>query len=618
MSLSFPAPLASWTPWLSWFSPELQTQLAPMMLRLHNWLGGVERTNAHTGHEPDGLDDLRRRGAYHRLLSSEWLLADELPDEFMRRAVSGEHLFLSPRRRAPLKGQLFVALFDAGPLQLGAPRLAHVAMWILLARRAAQADGRLLWGIQQQPGQWYESLQASDLMAMLKARSFDAAQDAHRQQWQNHIGELAAAPQEVWLLGASCDLASKHPQASTHLLGLSRSLSAQALTVDLVQAGNRRGLELALPDADVASHLLKGLFIAPPRTDVHQRIAHGVALRRPVLADNGSKAALQMLDRGGLLVVHIPTMVQSKANKFTVMQWPAGTEPLAVTYSGKRLTALHSQSSLLRVWHGPEFGLMERPDRTVFDAPPSTATCLPAALLHSGKQHQYVVLDKSGRLLRWSKAADHRERAGFERVDEQVLGLWQLDNRTILYIAKYAGWLWVRQCSIHAATSNAQPLCTADGDAVFFGGADLWRADVGVCAVRTQSTPNEHWCLNVPLGLPAARTRVAGPLGSQSMAFRAVDIALSGGWQGIGVSRADSAEHRYALLALDKERTGLHAHDGQRSTLLYTAPSRIVSTTVCPRSGVVAMLTDNREFIAFGAAECALRLIMQWGPEARV
>ncbi len=32
-----------------------------------------------------------------------------------------------------------VALFDAGPAQLGEPRLAHLALFILLARRAELA-----------------------------------------------------------------------------------------------------------------------------------------------------------------------------------------------------------------------------------------------------------------------------------------------------------------------------------------------------------------------------------------------------------------------------------------------------------------------------------------------
>ncbi len=43
---------------------------------------------------PDGYDGIGRRGSYDRLLASEWLIHDELPDEFLRRVVSGEHAFL--------------------------------------------------------------------------------------------------------------------------------------------------------------------------------------------------------------------------------------------------------------------------------------------------------------------------------------------------------------------------------------------------------------------------------------------------------------------------------------------------------------------------------------------
>ena len=39
-----------------------------------------------------------------------------------------------------------VLLFDTGPLQLGAPRLAHLALWIAHTRRAELVGARLLWG----------------------------------------------------------------------------------------------------------------------------------------------------------------------------------------------------------------------------------------------------------------------------------------------------------------------------------------------------------------------------------------------------------------------------------------------------------------------------------------
>ena len=134
--MQLPDALQPWRPWLGWFTPDLAAELGQLVGRLHPLLGRFRNGSLHGDPEPDGLDDLRQRGSYERLLNSEWLLAGDLPDEFLRRAASGEHLFLAPRPRASQVDRFIVALFDAGPWQLGAPRLAQMAMWILLARRA--------------------------------------------------------------------------------------------------------------------------------------------------------------------------------------------------------------------------------------------------------------------------------------------------------------------------------------------------------------------------------------------------------------------------------------------------------------------------------------------------
>ncbi|VEB43510.1 Uncharacterised protein [Chromobacterium violaceum] len=110
-----------WHDCLNGFSAELATELGELLRRLAPALG--VHHDASRGNElaAQGLDDLRRRGSYQRLLASEWLLADEVPDEFLRRAASGEHLFLSPAPRERQADRRIVALFHAGSWQLGAP-----------------------------------------------------------------------------------------------------------------------------------------------------------------------------------------------------------------------------------------------------------------------------------------------------------------------------------------------------------------------------------------------------------------------------------------------------------------------------------------------------------------
>lgn len=251
-----PPELSPWTPWLSWFSPTLRAPLGELMLRLHTLMDMPSR-NGHRGdQELAGLSDLRTRGTYERLLATEWLLAEELPDEFLRRAVNAEHLFLAPLRRVQPRSRLFVALFDAGPMQLGAPRLAHVASWLLLARRAAQAGGRLCWGVQQLPGSLHEAAQPSDLKTLLQSRTFDGLQPAHHRQWQAFVDEQAEKPQEVWLVGATSDeqYTGDDRLVATHRIGLSRMLDPDenALRVKVRQGSTTREATLPLPDANTA------------------------------------------------------------------------------------------------------------------------------------------------------------------------------------------------------------------------------------------------------------------------------------------------------------------------------------------------------------------------------
>jgi hypothetical protein len=58
----------------------------------------------------------------------------------------GEHLFLNRAHSSPIGTRASLALFDAGPSQLGSPRIAHIAALIVLANRADSAGSSFTWG----------------------------------------------------------------------------------------------------------------------------------------------------------------------------------------------------------------------------------------------------------------------------------------------------------------------------------------------------------------------------------------------------------------------------------------------------------------------------------------
>lgn len=129
-----------------------------------------EARDAYQG-EPDGYDGISRRGHYERLLLSEWLLADLEPIEFLRRASEGEHNFHSLRKQDPVGGRASLLLFDVGPDQRGAPRLAHLAFAIAFQLRAQRAHAELLWGLLQHPGQLQRDFGREQIRTLLAKRT---------------------------------------------------------------------------------------------------------------------------------------------------------------------------------------------------------------------------------------------------------------------------------------------------------------------------------------------------------------------------------------------------------------------------------------------------------------
>jgi len=116
MSVRLPHTLALWEAQLKVFPEETALALGPMVQKTAALLGPFPRHHLEGRVLPDGFAGLDKRGTYDRLISSDWLLADELPDEFMRRSVMGEHLFWKVAYREPRQALSTLVLFDAGPV----------------------------------------------------------------------------------------------------------------------------------------------------------------------------------------------------------------------------------------------------------------------------------------------------------------------------------------------------------------------------------------------------------------------------------------------------------------------------------------------------------------------
>lgn len=199
--MNLPPSLAPWAGYLKIFPEEVSLALGPLLQRVSMLIGSPQpRLNEIEG-EPDGFDGLNRRGTYERLLLSEWMLADELEDEFMRRAVMGEHLFLNRAHSSPVGTRASLALFDAGPSQIGSPRIAHIAALIVLANRADTAGSNFCWGVLQQPDTpAYRDVNAGNIISLLEARSHCEVSDVEVAAWEEQLATWSGLD-DVWLIG---------------------------------------------------------------------------------------------------------------------------------------------------------------------------------------------------------------------------------------------------------------------------------------------------------------------------------------------------------------------------------------------------------------------------------
>lgn len=583
-----PKGLTPWSAWLRWFAPELVLEVGQLLQRLQPLLGPF-KDRGHSGElDWDGLDDLRTRGSYERLLTSEWLLADEVPEEFLRRAASGEHMFLMPKPLRRRSQRTIVALFDAGPLQLGAPRLAHIALWILLARRAAQVQGQMRWGVLQAPGELIDATEVQHLKTLLGKRSFTPPNEEHLAHWLQALAYTASISGERWLIGSPYFHAS--PSAFTHRIRLHKELDGKALEVSLLERGSIRKVSLPLPKQESAVPLLQGSFepvLGQQATmnDDDQEIALS---KPPIIAIDGSRVGVLHRDIPAISTIFIPRSSEEDTRVPRLHRWSYNYSAVCATLVGKSLGVLLADHLQLRFWP-TSMTLKPRPPQDHINLPVGDGATLPAAWLRSSKSHRLCVIDRSRRLLRWNASIltkrDLATEPQMHLVAENALALTQLSSDLAAFAYHIAGGVWFARINAdHEPQDGKMLIQTAPSDAkVMFGRG---------CFVAIQLTPNTWRILNWNEHDQSYDARVPD------------DLPV------IGVLR--DRDGRVGLLTLEDRHLRLHCHDG-KNILLYPAPARIVSYSVCPNSGLVAMLTADRQLIAFSAATQEQRLFLQTG-----
>lgn len=578
--MELPLPLQPWRRYLSWFDAGLAEALGDLLRRLQPLLGPAETRHGLGELEPDGIDDLRRRGGYARLLLSEWALADVEPDEFLRRAASNEHLFLAPRLVRSRSDLTVVALFDAGPGQLGAPRLVHLALAIALAQRAEQLGARLLWGCLQQSEALVPLQQAEHLQQLLNARSLQLPDTRSLAHWQAQIAALPTAPAECWLIGPE-DAA---PLPATHRAQLQRSLDGG---VNLVLRSRRQRREALLPPLPpaVATHLLGGRFVrrAGSRKLVHGKPAHRVSLKQaPVLDRHGGSVMLPLLDSKTLLCLRGMRGLQERPGRINtaLMSWRRGAELLATCFIGaSHVAGVVLQGQRLHAWNLKGFDPCQPSSVREFNLAPGQGSWLRCVLLRQAHGDRLLLLDHAGNLFDW-RSRRLRERT-LPELPTHALAVHDAGPDCAVIATATPNTLQLQRLAADGSLSVLVHMPNAGTPRLAFLAGTLagavWN---GACAWRREGSDGTAQRWNLLHRLGEAPTH--GSL-----------VSLPPGVRVLGLAADPQSEQGYALLGLATDRRSLHLYAAQ-SREIHRAATAIAQVGISEDGTRVAMLNQER------------------------
>ena len=340
-----PPALRGWSAAFAALTPVTASGLAPLLHRLDELFARHGDTEAPAG-EPAGLAGLTYRGLPERLLVSEWLLADELPEEFLRRAAMRELLHLDTAyRHAPPAGTSRVVV-DVGPAQAGVARLVQLAVLIVLHRRAADRGSTLEVGVLGEPE---ESWHTGDLPELLRA--WQTARHAD-EPVPAQVEARARAARRAWFL-LSPALASRLPAGT---VPARRVLTAReavwapsgAVAAEVVLAGER--VRLPLPPPEIGISVLRGQAFRPttPRADTGPGspcAATALHVRHAAFRGTVHQLVGRGEDPGDLLVANCSAVTTSTR----VLRHHVRGTVIAASTSKNRLVVLHQHSGGVEV-----------------------------------------------------------------------------------------------------------------------------------------------------------------------------------------------------------------------------------------------------------------------------
>lgn len=571
-----PDALRGWSPWLAAMDAHLALQLSPLLQRLQLFFGAQLGGQLHGQPETDGLGDVQRRGDYERLLHSEWLLAEDMPEEFLRRAGSQEHVFLTLQQRPRKSQRLLVVLFDAGPAQWGAARLVHLASWIVLARRVQEAGAELRWGILQQPGVLYQGHDpAQQLLRLLEQRDVGGVSPAHWQHWQQALQREGLQPAECWLIGSHLHAQQLRGSLCSHQLRVQRALDEQYLDLELQHRARVRTLQLSLPDRRAGSRLLRGAFVLPPgRTEAPSaRLAVTAA---PVFSLDGQQLCVPLQDEPGLMIFQVRGQGR-RQRRHKKQLWSPAASALSLFFAGHSAAALLSRDQQLQFWKLEHLGAVARPPAARFAAQEGGALLPSACIERDGVQRLFLLMrDQS--LLYWARDSEGGP-AQLQTLDTGVLAMQQLDAHSIVYARREQTDIVLQRASINGRFGQYR--LRAEGERLLLSDGPWHHHFQALALCAAPHARRQLW-------------RIYGGRATQADIELMHEWTLDPGWQALGILyAADSLQ--LSLVMLSPDRCQLQRYDREGAQLLWQSPAPLLQCSLCLHGGTLAAISEQHE-----------------------
>ncbi|MDM5177148.1 hypothetical protein PO883_08060 [Massilia sp. DJPM01] len=573
--MNLPPQLAPWSEWLALVPLEMAEPLGQMLLRLQPLVGRMTGVAPSPDTLPVGAGGIARRGPYQRLLLSEWAVLDTAPDEFIRRAASNELLFSAPEPQVRRRARLCVALFDAGPEQLGEPRLVQMALFILLARRAGEGGAGFQWGVLQDPVTLH--VEPRKLRPWLDARTLTRVDAAHLDRWNVALDSLGETD-EVWQIGSSGCGALARTGARVNI---EASLLDAGLKVNITQRRATRELLLELPAPDVGARLLRHPFDLAPAEKKPARAGADDTLsltQAPVFGLSGTWIAAAR-KKGGVVMHHVQASAAAQPGKPRRRH----DTPLGLVLVDTMLGHVERWDDYLTFdrFPGRGFGAQRSvacPPPQQFQIPSEAGSWLPTFFLidHSptGAGARVFMLDVAGKLVCWAvygQKHKHISEPRFQQVDYQVVGAMQYE-RTLLYATSEAN------CTtMHAiGAKDKDPTDIAEfpieATRVLFGAPAPKRQHASwLCALQRS---DQHWLLvddNFKVTIP---------------------LMIGDGATAMGVARIALAP---ALLVLSADRRTVELRSATENRVVLQSAQPIAQLVLDPAGERLCWLTDSRE-----------------------